>query len=140
MSADDFTGDSEQLLLKYHEKVEFLVAQMHIMRRKGLALPKTDPAYGMPVGNDLDDTAGTSITCGTTYYRKGDFDTESRAKDCTATYPFVSIAAEMERAFRDLGSVWQRMGKAHGRPDIAANGTALLREADALHKDFVTSL
>ena len=40
---------------------------MHTMRRKGLALPKTDPAYGMPVGNDLDDTAGTSITCGTTY-------------------------------------------------------------------------
>ena len=53
---------------------EFLVAQMHIMRRKGLALPKTDPAYGMPVGDDLDDTAGTSITCGTTYYRKGDFE------------------------------------------------------------------
>eukprot|EP01045_Picozoa_sp_COSAG04_P052168 COSAG04_NODE_22090_length_361_cov_0.980916_2_plen_73_part_01 len=67
MSADDFTGDPEQLLLKYHEKVDFLVAQMHTMRRKGLALPKTDPAYGMPVGNDLDDTAGTSITCGTTY-------------------------------------------------------------------------
>ena len=56
------------------------------------------------VGNDLDDTTGTSITCGTTYYEKDNFDTESRAKDCTATYPFVSIAAEMERAFRDLGA------------------------------------
>lgn len=134
------TGDPDQILLTYHEKVDFMVSQMYTMRNKGLALPKTHPAYGMPVGNDLDDTTGTSITCGTTYYEKGNFDTESRAKDCTASYPFVSIAAEMERAFRDLGAVWVEMGKAHGRPEIAANGTTLLKEAEALHTDLINSM
>eukprot|EP01052_Picozoa_sp_SAG31_P021327 SAG31_NODE_1644_length_7652_cov_2.702502_2_plen_73_part_00 len=72
---------------------------MFTMRRRGLAKPKKSAAYGMPLGNDLDDTTGVSITCGTTYYQKASFNTESRAGDCTATYPFVSIAAEMERAY-----------------------------------------
>ena len=44
----DYTGDPDQLLLKYHEKIEYLVEQMFIMRKRGLALPKTSAAYGMP--------------------------------------------------------------------------------------------
>eukprot|EP01049_Picozoa_sp_SAG25_P007537 SAG25_NODE_620_length_6411_cov_11.541350_3_plen_219_part_00 len=125
---------------RYHSKVMFLVQQMQIMRSKGLALNRSSAAYGMPVGNDLDDTTGVSITCGTTYYQKGDLHTEGRARDCTATYPFVSIAAEMERAFRDLGAVWQKMGRRYARPDIAANGTVLLEAAEALHVDLLNSM
>ena len=38
------------------------------------------------------------------------------------------------------GAVWVKMGKAHGRPDIAANGTALIKEAEALHTDLINSM
>eukprot|EP01052_Picozoa_sp_SAG31_P021328 SAG31_NODE_1644_length_7652_cov_2.702502_3_plen_148_part_00 len=43
-------------------------------------------------------------------------------------------------AFRDLGAVWQKMGKAHGRVDIVANGTALQKEAELLHIDLINSM
>jgi hypothetical protein len=44
------------------------------------------------------------------------------------------------QAFAELGAVWQRIGKASGREDVAAHGTELLATAPLLYRDLHASL
>ena len=97
-----YTGDPTNILGRYHDAVLALVNQMRASRAKALRLPRSDPAYGMPTGNTVDDLYGTSVECGTTFPdgRGGP------GGDCETRLPAFDIAFKMIAGFRDLGDAW----------------------------------
>ena len=68
------------------------------------------------------------IECGTTF---GD-----TPGDCVTELPYISIAAEMIRGFMELGEVLQLVGANAQRPDVTAEGAAMVSEARELRRDF----
>ena len=53
---------------------------------------------------------------------------------------WYASAAEAYRAFTELGRVWEQVGQAQGRQDVAAHGGELLRLAPLLYHDLHASL
>jgi hypothetical protein len=53
---------------------------------------------------------------------------------------FFSSNAESYRAFTEIGVLWQRIGKAAGRDDVAEHGAELLQIAPLLYRDLHASL
>jgi hypothetical protein len=53
---------------------------------------------------------------------------------------WYASAAEMYRAFTDLGEVWQDVGRRAGRADVSAHGAKLLAIAPKLYNDLHASM
>ena len=54
--------------------------------------------------------------------------------------PYFSNSTEAARGFRDLGKVWEQIGKKSGDTELTAWGQRLAREAEELQKDIQTSI
>jgi len=116
----NFTGDY-QLLLKYRRRIDAVAHLLLSLRKKSLQLSSRDPAYGMIAGTIEADSA---------------FDPDNTRY----MQPYFSNSAEAARGFRDLGEVWQRVGKQNGRGELAAWGRRLVEESQAIRKDLETSI
>ena len=87
----------------------------------------SDPRYGMPTGNDEADLAWTTTQLGNN----------------STELPFLSIAAEMWRGFRDCGeALVAAAAEASGNPDspMKALGQALVSEAPSILQDLRQSM
>lgn len=113
-----YTQDG-QLLLKHLDKIKGIVWMLRQRRASALATwPTNDSRYGMPTGNDEADLFWTTVGHRTN----------------ATELPFISIAAEMWRGFRDCGEVLSIIGTNSTSPntEAAALGRAMLVEADEI--------
>ena len=116
----DYTGDYH-LLLKHRRRIDAVSRLLLSFREKALQLPPRDPAYGMIAGTIEADSA---------------FD----ADNTRYMQPYFSNSAEAARGFRDIGVVWQRLGKQGYPGGFTAWGQRLVRESEAIQRDLETSI
>ena len=116
-----YTGDTK-LLLTHFPKAQGIAKWLIGRRSLSLGWPRDDPRFGMIPGDDEADNYNRL------YYHQ---DTPLH---------FFSSNAEAYRAFAEMGDVWQQVGKATGREDIAAHGATLLTLAPLLYRDLHASL
>jgi hypothetical protein len=116
----NYTGDYH-LLLEHRSRIDAVTKILLSMRENALKLSPTDPAYGMIAGTI---EADSTFDPNTTGYMQ----------------PYFSNSAEAARGFRDLGEVWQRIGRQSGRKDLVAWGQRLVEESHAIRKDLQTSI
>jgi len=116
----NFGGDP-QILLRRRSRIDGVTNLLLFLREKAKKLPATDPAYGMIAG-------------------------WSEADACLdpdpARYmqPYFSNSTEAARGFRDLGHVWEKIGKQRGDAELTAWGERLVRESEELQKDIQTAI
>jgi len=112
----NYTHDYK-LLLKHRRRIDAIARLLLNLRAKALTLPPQDPAYGMIAG-------------------------WSEADSCLdpdpARYmqPYFSNSTEAQRGFRDLGMVWENIGRSSHRPELAAWGRKLQEEARSIAIDL----
>ena len=109
--AEYFNNTSDYtLLLKHRHRIDAVARLLLDLRTTALRLPSTDPAYGMIAGWSEADAC---------------LDPEP------ARYmqPYFSNSTEAERGFHDLGRVWEKIGLARHRAELAVWGQRLQEEA-----------
>ena len=116
----NYTGDSK-LLLSYRRRIDGVTKLLLSMREKSLKLPADDPAHGIIVGWS---EADACLDPDPPRYMQ----------------PYFSNSAEAARGFRDLGEVWQRIGKQNGQQGLIAWGRRLTEESTAMQKDLQTAI
>ncbi len=116
----NYTRD-DKLLLKHRNRIDAVTRLLLSMRAKALALSPDDPAYGV--------IAGWS-----------EADSWSDPDDARYMQPYFSNSTEAERGFRDLGGVWEQIGKESGKPELVAWGQRLLKESKAIRTDVQNSI
>ena len=94
-------------------------------RAKGLLLPATHPAHGLPFGNDEADL----------WHRTTELPDGQRTE-----MPFLSIGSEMYRGFLEFGKALCVLGERYSHPDAIAEGRKMQQEAAALLEDVKTAL
>jgi hypothetical protein len=114
------TGGDPAVLLKHRVRIDAITKLLLSLRAKAQLLPASDPAYGLIAGWSEADSA---------------LDPEP------ARYmqPYFSNSSEAARGFRDLGRVWQAIGKT-GAADTSRWGQRLVRESEALRQDIESSI
>lgn len=114
-------GGDPALLLRYRKRIDAVTRILLDMRTKALTLPTSDPAHGM--------LAGWS-------------EADSTLEDDPLRYvrPYFSNSTEAERGFRDLGRVWQDIGRADHDASLVQWGRHLSDESRALQQDIQTSI
>ena len=118
----------DEFLLRHFGKAETLANWLVSRRELSLTLDKTDPRYGIPMGgDDAQHDADTYFSTGTA------------PTDPTPAHWYAS-AAELYRAFTDIGEVWAAVGKSSGRADVAVHGAKLLELAPMLYNDLHVSM
>ena len=134
------TGDAA-LLLTHSQKLVDISDMLIARRRKAQTLPADDPSYGMIRGQDESDVSTQAIVLLLVTF--GAFLTDHWClqeilvgwTQNTTELPHISFSLEAWRGFRDLGAVWQEIGVAQRRPDLASVGAALMAEAPLLLRD-----
>ena len=116
----EYGGDPD-LLLKQRSRIDGVARLLIALRAKALQLPKDDPAYGMIAGWS---EADSSIDPDPNRYMQ----------------PYFSNSTEAARGFRDLGRVWEAIGRKRNNPEILAWGEKLVRESDGLRRDLQTAI
>jgi hypothetical protein len=116
----NYGGDPE-LLLKRRSKIDGVTKLLLLLREKAKALPNSDPAYGMIAGWS---EADASLDANPQRYMQ----------------PYFSNSTEAARGFRDLGSVWEKIGKEKRDPELTAWGERLVRESEELQNDIQTAI
>ena len=116
----DYGGDP-QVLLRRRSRIDGITKVLLSLRAKAQQLPKDDPAYGMIAGWS---EADACLDPDPSRYMQ----------------PYFSNSAEAIRGFRDLGHVWQKLGRDNKDPQLTAWGDRLVRESEALRRDFRTAL
>ena len=114
-------GGDETLLRKYRPRIDALTRLLLDLRAKGLQLPKTNPAYGLISG-------------------WSEADSVLDEDPLRYVQPYFSNSTEAARGFRDLGRVWQRLGRAKGDAALTDWGVTLEAEGAALRKDIDTAM
>lgn len=111
----DYSGDTA-LLLRLRPRIDAVTKLLLGMRRKALSLPRDNPAYGLLAGWSEADAC---------------LDPEP------ARYmqPYFGNSTEAARGLRDLGRVWERIGKAKPDAELEKWGHMLQTEAGALRTD-----
>ena len=118
-----YTNDLE-LIAHYEKKIMAITDILLNRRAKAKELSKEDPAYGMLHGRHEADVSFVHPD-----FLKYDFER-----------PYFSNSTEAWRGFRDSGAMWKAMGQEQGVSSWENRGDALLKEAEALQKDILTSL
>lgn len=116
----NYTRDA-RLLLKHRSRIDAVTRLLLDLRGKALALPPDDPAYGMIAGWS---EADSCLDPDPPRYMQ----------------PYLSNSTETERGFRDLGAVWERIGRAKRRPELAAWGLRLREEASAIANNLQNAI
>ena len=126
-------SDAADLLLGHWSKVKAL-ADWLTWRWQASIDPKVytsdDPRYGIPPGLDEGD-GFIAIFAGHPGSHGG------YANQLTHTY---ACAGAIYRGFEDIGEMWKAIGKARGRPDVAAHGAKLLAIAPKLRAAIQASI
>lgn len=115
------TGDPTDIFRRHLPKIMNYIHEFRAVRAKALTLPKSDPAYGVPAGNTIDDLWGTAIECGTTF-PDGSGGPQG---DCNVALPDYHIAWGMIGAFRSMAKAFQHIGGTVGIVAVASGGSAI---------------
>lgn len=112
----NYTGD-DGLLLKLEPRIDAITRLLLRLRGEARQRSTEDPAYGMIAGWSEADAC---------------LDPEP------ARYmqPYFSNSSEAQRGLRDLGRVWERMGRKRHRAALSAWGLTLQAEAQNLDADL----
>jgi hypothetical protein len=116
----NYTHD-DQLLLKHRRRIDAIAKLLLDLRAQALTKPPGDPAYGMIAGWS---EADACLDPDPPRYMQ----------------PYFSNNTEAERGFRELGAVWERIGKSRYQPELAAWGRRLQQEARALNTDLQNAI
>ena len=112
------------VLLKHFSKAQAAASLLIDRRAEAMKYETTDPRYGIPFGGDeCRDGESTSVM----------------NHDELPLHWYAS-AAEMYRAFTDIGAVWVEIGEQAKRADIIKHGNELLQLAPLLYSDLHASL
>jgi hypothetical protein len=109
-------------LLQHFERAKAVAEFLTMRRSLTLGYPRDDPRYGLLPGDDEADNYNRLY-----FHQK-------------PSLHFFASTAEFYRACMELGAVWQSIGKAVSRPDVATAGAELLKLAPLLYHDLHTSL
>jgi len=109
------------LLLKLRRRIDAVAKILLTMREKALKLPPENPAYGM--------LAGLS-----------EADSWSDPDDTKYMQPYFSNSTEAARGFRDLGAVWEKIGRQSKKQELITWGQRLQQESKAISKDVQVSI
>lgn len=112
----NFGGDPN-LLLKRRRRIDGVTRLLLGLRAKAKTLPARDPAYGMIAGWSEADAC---------------LDPQPQRY----MQPYFSNSTEAARGFRDLGRVWEKIGKQKNNPELINWGKRLQREARELRTDI----
>ena len=118
-----FADADNALLLTFFVKAKALAEWLASRRALSLVHPPTDPRHGIPQGEAH---ADNNVRIYALHMRE-------------PPYLYAS-AAEMYRAFTDMGAVWQHVGQASRRDDVAQHGAELSQLAAKLFQDLHASL
>jgi hypothetical protein len=118
-----YSGGDDAFLLEHFAKAKGIADWLVARRAESLQYPEADPRHGIPHGPDEDAETTPAL----------------RNHDIAAPR-FYANAAEMYRAFTELGRVWNTIGNSTGRPDIQAHGAQLVALAPQLFKDLHASM
>ncbi|MGH8252401.1 MAG: hypothetical protein ACRES2_00045 [Steroidobacteraceae bacterium] len=114
-------GGNAALLLKHRGRIDAVTNYLLRLRATARARPASDAAYGMLSG-------------------------WSEADSCLEkdpqryVQPYFGNSAEAARGWRDLGRVWEAIGRERGDAALSEWGGRLQREAAALRADLATSI
>jgi len=109
-------GGDAALLLRLRPRITALTGLLRWRHAEGRKLPEDDPAHGLISGWS---EADASLELNPPRYMQ----------------PYFSNSTEAARGFHDLGTVWQRIGKAQGDPVLTDYGARLVAEGAQLEKD-----
>jgi hypothetical protein len=115
------SGGDAALLLKHRGRIDAVARYLLRLRATALALPATDPAYGMLSG-----------------WSEADSCLEKEPQ--RYVQPYFANSAEAARGFRDLGRAWESIGRARADGSLSEWGQRLQREAEALRADLTTAI
>jgi hypothetical protein len=116
----NFGGDPE-ILLKHRSRIDGVTNLLLFLRDHAKTLPTSDPAYGMIAGWS---EADACLDPDPPRYMQ----------------PYFSNSTEAARGFRDLGKVWERIGKEKGNTELTTWGQRLVRESEEMEKDIQKSI
>jgi hypothetical protein len=116
----NFGGDPA-VLLRNRARIDGVANLLLALREKAKTLPASDPAYGMIAGWS---EADACLDPDPPRYMQ----------------PYFSNSTEAARGFRDLGLVWERIGKQTGNAQLTEWGQHLFRESENLQKDIHTAI
>lgn len=114
-------GGDERVLLRNRSRIDGITNLLLTLRRKAKALAPTDPAYGMIAGWS---EADSCLDPDPSRYMQ----------------PYFSNSTEAARGFRDLGMVWENIGKRWRDATLAHWGLKLQRESEELSADIQRSI
>jgi hypothetical protein len=110
-------GGDPELLLKHRSRIDGITGLLLGLRAKAKTLAENDPARGMIAGWS---EADASLDPAPERYMQ----------------PYFSNSTEAARGFRDLGRVWEKIGKRRKDAGLARWGRRLVRESTELRKDL----
>jgi hypothetical protein len=116
----NFGGDPK-ILLQRRSRIDGVTKLLLMLRAKAKTLPASDPAHGMIAGWS---EADACLDADPPRYMQ----------------PYFSNSTEAARGFRDLGKVWQKIGKQTHNAELTAWGQRLVRESEELQKDIRTAI
>jgi hypothetical protein len=114
-------GGDPEVLLRRRSRIDGVTNLLLALRDKALKLPPSDAAYGMIAGWS---EADACLDADPPRYMQ----------------PYFSNSTEAARGFRDLGLVWETIGKKTANPELTAWGQRLVKEGAALRRDIDTSI
>ena len=114
-------GGDAQVVLKNRKRIDAVANLLLMLRERAKSLPHDDAAYGMIAGWS---EADASLDANPARYMQ----------------PYFSNSTEAARGFRDLGRVWERLGKAKNSAELSAWGQKLQHEAGELEHDIQSSI
>jgi hypothetical protein len=110
-------GGNPDLLLRYRTRIDGITNILLGLRNKAKTLPSDSPAYGMLAGWS---EADASLDPDPQRYMQ----------------PYFSNSTEAARGFRDVGRVWEKIGRQKNDSALVKWGRRLQREADELLHDL----
>jgi hypothetical protein len=111
----NYTGN-DKLLLRQRARIDGVTKLLLSLRAKALTLPPESPAHGMIAGWS---EADACLDPDPPRYMQ----------------PYFGNSTEAARGFRDLGAVWERLGRRKRNEALAAWGRQLQAESVALSRD-----
>jgi len=114
-------GGDPAVLIRHRSRIDGVTKLLLHLREKAKQLPTSSPAYGMIAGWS---EADACLDPDPPRYMQ----------------PYFSNSTEAARGFRDLGQVWEKIGKQRKHAEMAAWGERLIRESNELQTDIQNAI
>jgi hypothetical protein len=121
-----YSDGDDYFLLRNFAKAKSLAELLIARRDASLQYSKNDPRYGIPHGGD--DALHSDVPL------------NQRMNHDIQPKHWYASAAELYRAFTEMGKVWSAIGKDTQRKDVAAHGEKLLQLSPEIYKELHMSL